>query len=298
MSDHGFKAKIRSWISAGRFVFFPWILLNSLFGAVLGSFYLLDWFLSFLVSFSMLTMGHYINDWRDFVNGIDKKKEGSLNKPYTDAPQILPRGLLSLRTVKISALLFGLIGIIILLVSFEFRIDSFLFFVIGTLTALTYTDIAKPLGIGEVYLFLGHGFSTVCFTYSILNGIDLVAILGGSLLGFWAATAYTIDQWKDIKADYNNGISTFAHKLSKNGVEVSQWWGFVVIGSLLIQSVLILTKVLPIITCITFLTIPLAWFIKNKLTEDFDEGLLLVVVCMWSYTALLVAGTILDGWLI
>lgn len=297
MHEDGFKVKVASWISAGRFVFFPWILLNSLFGAVLGGFQLFDWFFSFLVSFSMLTMGHYINDWRDFVNGLDKMKDGSKEKPYTDAPEILPRGLLSLNTIKISALFFGIAGIILLVICFEFNVDTYLFFVIGALTSLTYTDFAKPQGIGEIYLFLGHGFSTVCFTYSIINGIDLVGLLGGCLLGFWAATAYTVDQWKDIQVDYDNGISTLAHKLSKNGVEVSHWWMFVVFGSLLIQAVLIVLHVLSIMTGITILIIPLAWVIKNKLKENFDEGLLLVLVCMWLYTTLLIAGTALNMWM-
>ncbi|MFO7837714.1 MAG: prenyltransferase [Candidatus Thorarchaeota archaeon] len=298
MNQGSFKVKLISWVSAGRFVFFPWVLLNSLFGAVLGSFHLLDWFFSFLVAFSTLTMGHFMNDWRDFVNGLDKMDEGSEKKPYTNAQQILPRGLLSLRTVKISALFFGLLGLIILIGYFDFSIDAYAFYLIGVLMALTYTDFAKPKGIGEIHMFLGHGLSTVCFTYSIINGLDVIGFLGGCLLGFWSAAAYTVDQWKDIQVDQDNGISTLAHKLSSKGLEPWKWWTFVVLGSMFIQAALIVFNVLSVTTAITVLMIPLAWLVHRKLKQNFDEGLLLVLVCMWVYTSLLIAGIAIDMWVI
>lgn len=267
---------------AGRFFVAPWMLCNILLGVSLAGFDAVKWLLSFAIVLSILTAGHFLNDWRDFVKGLDKIDEGSIAKPYTAGSQVLPHGWLSLRTIKISTVAFLALSAI-LLVFAPRRIDVYLFYGIGVSMALTYTDILKPKGLGEVALFLGHGFGSTSFAYSLVKPVDLTGLSAGALLGFWAGIVYTIDQWQDVTTDFAEKVKNLAYMMFKANMKISQLWYFLVTASLVMQVSMVLMGWFPSETLATILILPLAHIVGVLLDYQFDKGVLLALVTMWLY---------------
>jgi len=258
------------------------MLCNILLGVSLAGFDAVKWLLSFAIVLSILTAGHFLNDWRDFVKGLDKIDEGSIAKPYTAGSQVLPHGWLSLRTIKISTVAFLALSAI-LLVFAPRRIDVYLFYGIGVSMALTYTDILKPKGLGEVALFLGHGFGSTSFAYSLVKPVDLTGLSAGALLGFWAGIVYTIDQWQDVTTDFAEKVKNLAYMMFKANMKISQLWYFLVTASLVMQVSMVLMGWFPSETLATILILPLAHIVGVLLDYQFDKGVLLALVTMWLY---------------
>ena len=274
--------KLKAWIIAGRFFAAPWMLVNTLLGVVLAGFDVSKWILSFAIALTILTSGHFLNAWRDYTKGLDKVDEGSAAKPYTAGSQVLPQDWLSLRTVKTSTVaLLALSGLLLLFA--PRRIDTYIFYGLGISMALTYTDWFKPRGLGEMSLFLGHGFGSTNFAYSLVKPVDLTGLSAGILLGFWAGIVYTIDQWQDVETDFRQRVKTFAYMAFKANMKISQLWYFLVTGSLVMQVAMVLMGWFPSETLTTIFILPLAHVTGVLLDYNFDKGVLLALVTMWLY---------------
>ncbi|MFQ6075880.1 MAG: hypothetical protein ACE5Z5_07080 [Candidatus Bathyarchaeia archaeon] len=276
--------RVKAWLIAGRFFSGPWMLVNTLFGACLAGFDVGKWLLSFAIILSILTAAHYLNAWRDFVRGLDKVDEGSAAKPYTAGSQVLPRGWLQLRTIKISAA--GFLVLSTLLLPFvPRRIDVYALYGLSVSMALTYTDLFKPRGLGEVALFLGHGFGATSFAYSLIKPVDLTGLAGGILLGLWAGILYTIDQWQDVTTDFAEKLKNLAYMVFKANMRISQVWYFLVTASLVMQVGMILMGWFPSETLATVFILPLAYVTGVLLDYQFDRGVILALITMWLYGA-------------
>lgn len=283
--------KIKAWLIAGRLFAAPWMLVNALLGVSLAGFDVVKWLLSFTIVLSVLTAGHFLNAWRDFVKGLDKVDEGSVAKPYTAGSQVLPRGWLSLRTVKTSAIAFLTLSVLLLAFAPR-RIEVYLLFCLGVSVAILYTDYFKPRGLGEVALFLGHGFGATGFAYSLVRSIDLTGLSAGILLGFWAGIVYTVDQWQDVETDFAKKVKTFAYLIFEANMKISQLWYFLVTGSLVMQTGMVLMNWLPPKTLVTIFTLPLGHITGVLLDYKLDRGIILALITMWSYATLAALGSL------
>ena len=277
--------KFKAWIIAGRFFGAPWMLVNALLGVTLAGFDIVKWLHSFAITVSILVSGHYLNAWRDFAKGLDEVDEGSAAKPYTAGSQVLPHGWLSLRTIMVSAVVFLALSALLLLFVPR-RIEVYLLYGLGVSMALTYSDIFKPKGLGEIALFLGHGFGATNFAYSLVRPIDLTGLSAGFLMGFWAAIIYTIDQWQDVTTDFAMRVKTFAYMVFKSNMKISQLWYFLVTASLVTQASMVLMGWLPSRTLASIFVLPLAHVVGVLLDYDFERGVLLALVTMWLYPTL------------
>jgi len=155
-----FGKKIKAWIVAGRIFAAPWILANTFLGVKLAGFDPSAWMLSFAVVFSILLASHYMNAWRDYIRGFDELEGGSKAKPYTAASQLIPRREFTVKEAKAATVACLLIGILLFIAFAPKRFDTIALLLLGIFVAVTYTDFFKPKGLGEVALFLGHGFGT------------------------------------------------------------------------------------------------------------------------------------------
>ncbi len=265
---------------------------NTLLGATLAGFNLRDWILAFVITSCVLLVSHFINAWRDFVKGLDRVEGGSRVKPYTVASQVLPRGWLSLRVVKVSALAFLLLSFILVLLFAPRRFDLWILYCIGVAIALTYTDFFKPRGLGEIALFLGHGFGTTTFAYSFVKPINAEAISAGVLLGVFASVCYTIDQYQDVETDFARRVKNLAYLVFKANMRISQLWWFLVTASLTMQAGLVLMGWLPSKTMLTVFCLPLAHVVGILLDYDFSKGVLIGLLNMWLYALLMALGVL------
>jgi hypothetical protein len=282
-------SKVKYWILACRPFAYPWMMVNTLLGSCLSGFSLFSWILSFSIASLVLTSAHFLNSWIDYVKGFDKPIGGSKPKPYTAGSQILPLGLLSLGTFKLSTFILLALSSI-LMVYAPRRIDVFLLYALGVFCAFSYSLWLKEKGLGEVALFLGHGFSTTCFSYSFSKPLDLTGLAAGVLLGFYASLIYTVDQWQDVETDFARRVRNLAYMVFKANMKISQLWYFLVTGSFTLQFGFIILGFLPSKTLLSIFTLPLGHVAGILLDYRFEKGVIMALGVMWLYALLMSVG--------
>jgi len=287
------KEKIIAWFVSLRPFVLPWMLVNTLLGVALAGFDFSGWILAFGITTSILLAGHLLNNIRDFQRGLDRVEEGSEEKAYTSASKILPSGILSVRTMLISALAFVGFGTALLLIYCPIRSDVWLLFFLGLVMICTYHDFFKPRGLPEIPLFLGHGLATTAFAYGLVEPVSLTAVSAGILLGLFAASASTLDAWKDVETDYARKVKGLAWTIAQANLPISQFW----LGSLMmiyaVQMGMVLMGLLPTMTLLTVFLLPLGHLTGIILERDFDKGVMLVLLTMWLFALLAALGVLL-----
>ena len=283
------KAKVKALFVAGRFFVLPWMAFNTLLPIYLAGFDLYLWLLAFAICSCVLVAGHFINNWRDFVRGVDKVEGGSVGKSYTRACEILPKGFLSVQTMYRSALV--LLGFAFILMLFApIRFEVALFFLIGVVASLTYTDIAKPHGYGEIYLFATHGVSVTLFSYALVKPLTLEAVGTAVLLGLWAALALTMDQYPDAKREGALGLVSLVFKAN---LKPSQYVWFAVSGVYTIQMGFTVMGILPAAMLLTVVLLPFIHLTTLILDTNFPKGMLMLLFSMFFFPLVATIGLIL-----
>ena len=156
---------------------------NTLFAVALAGFNLRSFLLSFVIV-TLVTIGtHHLNNWRDFVKGLDQLEGGSKEKSYTSASKILPAGILSVKTEIIASIVFFSVPVVLFYFFAPINFWTVLFLVCGEAVGLSYTDFFKPLGLNEIGGFLAQGFLTVLFSYSLIRVPSIEAVAGGNYCG-------------------------------------------------------------------------------------------------------------------
>jgi len=287
------KEKISAWFTSLRAFAGIWMATNCFLGVALAGFDLSAWILAFGITTSILFAGHQLNSVRDFQKGLDKLEEGSEEKAYTSAQKILPRGILSVRTMLISALGFIGLGTGLLLAFCPVRLDVWLLFFLGLAMTCTYHDFWKPRGFPEICLFLGHGVATTTFAYSLVEPVSLTAISAGVLMGLFAASLSTLDAWKDVETDYAQRVRNLAWTIAQANLPISQFC----IGSLVmiyvVQMGMVLMGLLPSMTLLTVFLLPFGHLTNIILEKDFDKGVMLYLLMMWTFAILMALGVLL-----
>jgi len=280
-------SSLRAWITAGRFFAAPWIAVNTLLGIKLAGFDLNAWLLSFAIVFSILLSAHYMNAWRDWIRGIDSLEEGSKAKPYTAASQLIPRGEFTVGEAKAATIGWLLIAIGLFILFAPKRIDTIALLLLGIFVATTYHDLFKPKGLGEVALFLGHGFGACTFAYSMVKPVTLEALAAGAILGMWAGILYTIDQWMDLETDFAKRVKNYAYLIARANMKLSTFYYFAVSTIITIHFGFVLMGFLPTSTLKTILLLPLYHFTGVLLDYHFEKGVMMALLGMWLYPILM-----------
>jgi len=280
-------SSLKAWITAGRFFTAPWILVNTFLGVKLAGFIFEAWMLSFAIVFSILIASHYMNAWRDYVRGFDRVEEGSKAKPYTAASQLIPRGEFTVTEAKAATLGWLLIAIGLFIAFAPKRLDTVALLLLGIFVATTYTDLFKPHGLGEIALFLGHGFSACTFAYAIVRPITIEAIAVGCILGLWAGIAYTIDQWQDVETDFARRVKNYAYIVAKANMRISMFYYFAVTAIVTMHIGCVLIGWLPSSTLKVLLLLPLYHFTGVLLDYQFEKGTIVALIGMWLYPILM-----------
>ena len=280
--------KLKAWIIAGRFFAAPWILVNTLLGVKLAGFDFKTWMLSFVIVFSVLLGSHYMNAWRDWVLGFDRIENGSRIKPYTAASQVLPRGWLTLKEVKLSTFAFFALSIIIFILYAPKRADTITLFIMGLSIAIAYSDYLKPKGLGEIGLFLGHGFGACTFAYSLVRPITAEALAAGTLLGLLAGIIYTVDQWIDAETDFAKRVKNYAYLITRANMRLSTFFYFAITAVVTIHLAFVLMGVLRASTLKALLLMPLFHFAGVLLDYQFEKGVWVALTAIWLYPILMI----------
>ncbi|MBW2671890.1 MAG: prenyltransferase [Deltaproteobacteria bacterium] len=287
--------RARAWLIVLRPFALPWMAVNTLFGASLaagGWPGLGAWLHGFLIVSLVLLFAHLVNALRDFALGLDKIDDGSAAKPYTAGCQVIPRGWLSAKEVWAGALVLLALSLVLLALA-PLRLDVWILYTLGVAMAATYTDFFKPHGLGEVALFLGHGFAATTLAYTVLRPLTFQGLSAGVLMGLWAGLVYTVDQWQDTATDFLRRASSLAFLVVKGEMKVSQIWFFLVTAAYVTQVGTIMMGMLPAATLVSVFILPLCHVAGILLDAEFDKGVFVALVCMWAFALLCALGIIL-----
>ena len=275
--------KAKAWFIAARLFTAPWILVNTLLGITLAGFSFKSWMLSFTIVMLVLIAAHFINNWRDFVKEVDALEQGSKAKSYTAASQLLPAGILTVKDMKVGTVVTLILSAVVLFAFCNVTPTLFALYLLGVFCAVTYTDWFKPKGLNEIPLFLGHGFSATTFAYVMQKPLDMTGISAGVLLGLWAATMITLDQYPDVETDLQKRIRNLASLIFNAKISLSSFLWFGITAIYTIQVAMCLIGFLPVKTLFTAFLLPVVHITGIVLENDFDKGMLLFLGTMESY---------------
>jgi hypothetical protein len=257
---------------------------------MLAGFNLYTFILATLIANIGLFAVHYWNNWRDWARGVDKLEPGgSIAKPYTAASQLIPYGLMTWwENALLGALCLATAAALFVLFAPK-TIYTVALFSMGVLLVATYTDRFKPRGLGEVALFLGHGFGVSTFAYALTLGyVDLKAVALGMILGLHAATFYTVDQWQDaVASGFKGRVSSLAELLIGAKVSISQYYYGAVTGIVAIHIAFALMGLLPASTLKAILLLPYFHLAGMTMEYRFVKGVILALTGMVLYPILM-----------
>ena len=299
----GFAHYVKAWVISARLFAVPWVLLYTLFGAVLAGVTDVKAAIGACVTTSLVLLtSHFMNNYRDVVRGVDPivtdpaeaERIASRAKSYTAAAWVVPLQITSITFQKANAIGLLIASMITYALLVPINWYTLAFYFLGVIMALTYTDFWKPMRLGEVAAFLGHGFSTVTFGYLSQSPDILAAVLAGIPAGLISALAYSVDQFVDIKTDFVERVRSIYEAWFNSRMPLGL---YVIVAVMLYLNVLIAwvaAGIYPPGTLLAMAVIPPVLFRAPALEWDRDRALRdLALLVTWLLPALMCAGAAL-----
>jgi len=207
-----------------------------------------------------------LNDYWDYKRGIDKITKRTKMSGGTG---VLPEGLLAPSSVYRAGICFLILGSIIgfyFVLTHGIIIAAILGFAI--LSIYFYSTKIVDSGLAEFFVAV-KGTMIVLGTYFIQsNQITSESVLGGIVVGVLSSLVLFIASFPDHDADKSKGRKTLVIVLGKEKA-VSFFWIFPII-SYAIVSIGIFIGIFPILSLITFLSVPLLIKAGFGLKKNFD----------------------------
>lgn len=230
-----------------------------------------------------------LNDYWDFKRKIDTETKRT---EFSGGTGVLPEGLLQPSEVYKAGLAFLILGAII---------GGYFIFLNGITIAIIlafaiisiyfYSTKIVNSGLGEVFVAI-KGTMIVLGTYFVQTSqIVIEPILGGVILGVLSSMILFVNSFPDFEADRASGRKTLVIVLGKKRATSALWifptvsYGTIIAG--------VITQTLPILSLITFLSIPLLIKSGLGLKRSFDDIEKLVPVMASSVSYGRITGTLL-----
>jgi 1,4-dihydroxy-2-naphthoate octaprenyltransferase len=249
----------------------------TIFSVALGSFFALHtggfrWFLFFLVLAGMVFVHaatNVINDYFDVKHGVDR--EDSPTARYRT--HFLLTGALQPRQVlRFGIVLYAVAGCIAVYLTVVRGWVIPLFAAVGGLVSFFYTGGPvryKHRGLGEPAVFLMWGPVMMGASYFVQTGgwTGIGTVLLVSIpQGLWVLLVLLANNIKDIRYDTEVGVNTIANLLSHK--QVMLLFVVLVVGVYVVTGVEIAAGVLPVLTLISFASLPLAVPLIIRMGKD------------------------------
>jgi len=230
-----------------------------------------------------------LNDYWDFKRKIDTETKRT---KFSGGTGVLPEGLLQPSEVYRAGIAFLIFGAII---------GGYFIFLNGITIAIIlafaiisiyfYSTKIVNSGLGEVFVAI-KGTMIVLGTYFVQTSqIVIEPILGGVVLGVLSSMILFVNSFPDFEADRASGRKTLVIVLGKKRATSALWifptvsYGTIIAG--------VITQTLPILSLITFLSIPLLIKSGLGLKRSFDDVEKLVPVMASCVSYGRITGTLL-----
>jgi len=210
---------------------------------------------AFLVALLLQIGSNLANDVYDYERGADA---GERHGPM----RVTQTGLLTPNQVKIGMwVVFGLSGFVGIYLFFVAGWEVILIGLAAILSAIAYTGGPYPLGyygLGDLFVFIFFGLAAVTGTYFVQAGSVSAGAFWMSLpIGWLIVDILVVNNLRDIDADRAAGKRTLAVRLGENWTRIE--YLVLLVASYLIIPVLVIFGVLPWLSLLTWLSIPIGW---------------------------------------
>ncbi len=227
----------------------------------------LDAILIFAGVMSLHASVDLLNDFWDFKRGIDTKTKRTKMSGGTG---VLPEGLLKPSSVYRAGVAFLIIGSVI--GSYFVITDGIIIGIIlgfAILSIYFYSTKIVDSGLGEFFVAV-KGSMIVIGTYYIQSGqITIESILGGIVVGVLSSLVLFITSFPDHDADKSKGRKSLVIAVGKEKA-AKLFWIFPLVSYFTI-IIGVSANLFPLISLITFLTIPLMIKSGLGLRKNFDS---------------------------
>jgi 1,4-dihydroxy-2-naphthoate octaprenyltransferase len=298
------KHWVEAWIISTRFFALPWAMLYCLFGATLAG--VRDWQVAAaasLVTGLVLLAAHFRNNYRDVELGVDRyvdsveeaRKTISIIKPYTAAAWLVPLRITSVRFQKANEYASLAVATALYALYVLPRAPLTLpVFILGVFFAESYTDLWKRRGLGEIAVFMGHGYLSTLFGY-LSQAADPRALLVGLAPGLVSGLAYTVDQYVDLKSDFVVRVRNLAEAWFKSELPLSLYVLLVYAFFIAATHILVTAGVYPRGVLIVLAALPLVLVNAPRLEYNRDRALRdLVLTIVVAVPLLMFLGALLS----
>jgi len=266
------SGSLKAWLMLPRFQFLPLTIIMVSLGTAIAAYegffhfghFLLAMFGSILVHMTV----NVINDYHDFVDGIDLNTQRT---PFSGGSGVLPLDLLKPKQAFWFATICLLIAMVI---GFYFvMVKGWLLFpllLVAGFSAYFYNVYLSKWFMGEIFAGLSFGPLLVLGSYYVQTGRYSWETLVASLApGILTSNLLFLNEFPDWEADRGGGRRHFVISLGKK--DASYLFVAFLITSYLCIIAGVLTKMMPVVTLIGLGTIGFGWKAAKGALEYYDN---------------------------
>ena len=294
---------LNAWLLLPRFHFIPLTVILVSLGTAIAAyegFFDLGYFvLAMIGSILVHITVNVINDYYDYVNGIDLHTPKT---PFSGGSGVLTRDLLKPRqafwVATVSLLMAMGIGIYFV---FERGWLLFPLLLVGGFSAYFYNVCLSKWLVGELFAGLNFGPVMVLGSYYVQTGRYSWEALFASLApGVLTANLLFLNEFPDREADERGGRRHLVIALGREGARFL-YVGLIIVAYLLIV-IGVVTGMMPWVTLIGLGTVVFAWKAAKGALKDYNDVNRLVpalganVMTILGTQALLAVGYVIAGW--
>jgi len=270
---------LKAWLMLPRFQFLPltviMVSLGTAIGAYEGYFHFGHFLLAMIGSILVHITVNVINDYHDFVDGIDLNTQRT---PFSGGSGVLPSNLLKPKQAFWFATICLLMAMVI---GFYFVMQKgwllFPLLIVSGFSAYFYNVYLAKWHIGEIFAGLCFGPLLVLGSYYVQTGRYSWGTLFASLApGILTSNLLFLNEFPDWEADKKGGRRHFVISLGK--MDASYLFVAFLIASYLCIIAGVLTKMMPALTLIGLGTIGFGWKAAKGALRYYDNTEKLVPV--------------------
>jgi 1,4-dihydroxy-2-naphthoate octaprenyltransferase len=270
---------LKAWLMLPRFQFLPltviMVSLGTAIGAYEGYFHFSHFLLAMIGSILIHMTVNVINDYHDFVDGIDLNTQRT---PFSGGSGVLPLNLLKPK----QAFWIGTICLLIaMVIGFYFVMIKgwalFPLLLLAGFSAYFYNVYLSKWFMGEIFAGIGFGPLLVLGSYYVQTGrYSWEALIASLAPGILTSNLLFLNEFPDWEADREGGRRHFVISLGKK--DASYLFVAFLTTSYLCIIVGVLTKMMPVLTLIGLGTIVFGWKAAKGALKYYDNNNQLVPV--------------------
>ena len=270
---------LKAWLTLPRFQFLPltiiMVSLGTAIAAYEGYFHLGHFLLAMIGSILVHMTVNIINDYHDYVDGIDLNTQGT---PFSGGSGVLPLNLLKPKQAFWFATICLLIAMVI---GFYFVMKRgwllFPLLLLAGFSAYFYNVYLSKWQIGEIFAGLCFGPLLVLGSYYVQTGRYSWETLVASLApGILTSNLLVLNEFPDREADRKGGRRHWVITLGKK--DASYLFVALLTASYLCIIVGVLSKMMPVLTLIGLGTVGFGWKAAKGALKYYDNTEKLVPV--------------------